>query len=168
MGSSTSSATRHILNWLPSAIAVAVIACESTVTMGANNTSRWLLPIWVHLFGPITAAKWNIVHHYIRKTGHFTGYGLASLAFFHGWRTTLSVAGRTLQSVWRRSAVFAILCTLVLASADEFHQSFLAGRTSSPYDVCIDVGGAILMQLIALALMPTLLQRREKRAAVTV
>jgi VanZ family protein len=168
MGNSTSPAVRRILNWLPAAFAIAVIACESTETMGANNTSRWLLPIWVHLFGPISAAKWNIVHHYIRKTGHFTGYGLASLAFFHGWRTTLSLAGRTLQSLWRRSALLAIACTLLLASADEFHQSFLAGRTSSPYDVCIDVSGAIVMQLIVLAFMPTLLRNREKRAAVTV
>jgi VanZ family protein len=168
MGSSTTPATRRILNWLPSAIAIAVIACESTVTMGASNTSRWLLPIWVHLFGPISPNRWNIVHHYIRKTGHFTGYGMASLAFFHGWRTTLSLAGRTLQSLWRRSAVLAIACTLMLASADEFHQSFLAGRTSSPYDVGIDVSGAILVQLIVLALMPTLLRSHEKKSAITV
>jgi VanZ family protein len=168
MGSSTSPAIRRILNWLPAAIAVAVIACESTVTMGASNTSRWLLPIWVHLFGPITPARWNVVHHYIRKTGHFTGYGLVSLAFFHGWRTTLSLAGRTVQSLWRSAALLAISCTLLIASADEFHQSFLPGRTSSPYDVCIDVSGAILMQLIVLALMPALLRSSREKKPITV
>ncbi|MGH9588725.1 MAG: VanZ family protein [Acidobacteriaceae bacterium] len=150
MGHSRLLALRH---WIPAIVAVLVIAFESTALMSANNTSRWLLPIWEHLFGPISPKDWSVVHHYIRKSGHFTGYGLVSLCFFHGFRTTLSAA-RGLRVLWLRSAVFALGCTFLVASADEIHQAFLPHRGSSPYDVLLDTCGALLMQLIILALMP--------------
>jgi VanZ family protein len=149
---------RTLINWIPAAIAVAVIACESTETMSASNTSRWLLPIWVHLFGPISSAKWEVIHHYIRKTGHFTGYGLVSLAFFHGWRTSLkAVCGACAR--WVRASFLAIGCTILVASADEYHQTFLPGRTGRVFDVGIDTCGAIAMQILVLALMTWLARR---------
>ncbi|HET8636455.1 MAG TPA: hypothetical protein VFL96_06360, partial [Acidobacteriaceae bacterium] len=80
---------RVFLNWLPAALAVIVIAVESTIFMSAANTSKWLRPMWEWLFGPISSHRWSIVHECIRKTGHFTGYGLVSVCFFHGFRTTL-------------------------------------------------------------------------------
>ena len=145
---------RNLLHWLPAALAVAVIAFESTAFMSASNTSRWLLPFWVHLFGPVTPERWDVIHHYIRKTGHFTGYGLASLCFFHGWRQSLKLADRSVRALWVRSSLLAIGCTVLIASADEFHQSFLPSRTGRPLDVVIDTCGAILAQLIVLVLLP--------------
>ena len=92
-----------VLNWVPAALAVAMIAAESTATMSADNTSRWLFPVWIHIFGPISAARWAEVHHLIRKTGHFIGYGLVDLAFFHGWRTSLEAEGG-MRRLWYRAA----------------------------------------------------------------
>jgi len=145
---------RNVLHWVPAAIAVAVIAFESSATMSADNTSRWLLPFWVHFFGPISPGRWDLVHHYIRKTGHVAGYGLVSLCFFHGWRKTLQFADRSLRTLWIRSSIFAVGCTILVASADEFHQSFLPSRTGKPVDVVLDACGAILAQLILFVLLP--------------
>jgi len=147
-----------VRHWIPALVAVLVIALESTVFMSANNTSQWLLPVWERLFGPISPQRWSVVHHYIRKSGHFTGYGLVSLCFFHGFRTTLN-AVRGLRSLWMRSAVFAIGCTILVASADEFHQAFLPGRGASPWDVALDTCGALVMQLLILAIMPRIHRR---------
>jgi VanZ family protein len=125
-----------------------MIVLESTATMSAANTSQWLYPLWVRLFGPLDPARWMVIHHYIRKTGHFMGYGVVSLAFFYSWRQTLyhmAVRGRTL---WRRASALAVVCTLVIASLDEYHQSFLPSRTSSIFDVGIDLCGAIVFQLL--------------------
>jgi VanZ family protein len=36
-----------------------------------------------------------------------------------------------------------------VASLDEWHQSFLPNRTSSPWDVLLDCSGALAMLLIA-------------------
>lgn len=148
-----SSRARAFLHWLPAALAVLMIALESTVFMSANNTSRWLLPVWERLFGPITPRHWSIVHECIRKTGHFTGYGLVSICFFHGFRTTLRAIDG-LYRLWMRSAIFALGCTILIASADELHQAFLPNRGGSPLDVALDTCGAITALLIALFLMP--------------
>ena len=83
MGYSRSNRLQLVLNWIPAALSVLMIVLESTATMSASNTSHWLYPLWVRLFGPISADHWNEVHHLIRKTGHFVGYGLVSIAFFH-------------------------------------------------------------------------------------
>lgn len=158
-------ASRRLLNWIPAAIAVLVIAVESTVFMSANNTSRWLLPVWERLFGPISAKHWAVVHACIRKSGHFVGYGLVSLCFFHGFRTTLNAAGG-LRALWFRSAIFALLCTFLVASADEIHQAFLPGRGGSPRDVALDTCGALLVQLLVLLL--TFRFRQESPSALHV
>jgi VanZ family protein len=167
MGSSASDRRKLILNWLPAACAVAMIAGESTSTMSAANTSRWLYPFWVHFFGPLSAERWHDIHHLIRKTGHFIGYGCVSLCFFYSWSRTLASAWRNPLAIRLRSGVLATLCTLIVASADEFHQSFLPSRTSSPYDVGIDVSGAILMQVLLLIGL-TLFARNRQMKAVAV
>jgi VanZ family protein len=137
-----------------------MIALESTVFMSASNTSRWLLPIWERLFGPVTPKHWSVIHEVIRKTGHFTGYGLVSFCFFHGFRTTLRAAGG-LRSLWMRSSVLAVGCTILIASADEFHQAFLPGRGSSPLDVLLDTCGAVAAQALVLLLMPLLPRKKS-------
>ena len=154
-----SSRMRIFLHWIPALVGIAVILGESTVTMSAENTSRWLYPIWVHLFGPVTPARWEVIHHYIRKAGHFCGYGSISLTFFYGWSYTLGQRGRAWLERFRDSALLALLCTLVLASWDEWHQSFLPGRTSSPRDVLLDCCGAMMAHLILLGLFAMLRRR---------
>jgi VanZ family protein len=150
MGVSSSSRLSRVLDWLPAALSVAMIAAESTATMSADNTSRWLYPLWAHLFGPISARHWAEVHHLIRKTGHFVGYGGVSVAFLYGWLRTLHRRRGKYRPVWLRAAFLAVSCTLLIAILDEYHQSFLPSRTSSPIDVCIDLCGAITAQLLLL------------------
>jgi VanZ family protein len=156
---------RRVLDWVPAALSVLMIALESTATMSSANTSQWLHPLWVKLFGPISPARWEVVHHLIRKTGHFVGYGVVSLAFFYGWRQTLHRMAVKHWTLWRRASVLAVLCTLVVASLDEYHQSFLPSRTSSPIDVGIDLCGAIAFQLVLLLIIQWFSRRPGYRAA---
>jgi VanZ family protein len=142
-----------------------MIVLESTATMSASNTSQWLYPLWVKLFGPISSAHWDQVHHLIRKTGHFVGYGVVSLAFFYSWRQTLHRMAVKHWTLWRRASVLAVLCTLLIASLDEFHQSFLPSRTASPVDVGIDLCGAIAFQLILLLIISLFSRRSDFRPA---
>ena len=120
---------------------------------------------WVHLFGTPSPAHWAEIHHLIRKTGHFVGYGLVSLAFFYSWRQTLHRMAVKHWTLWRRASVLAVLCTLVVASLDEYHQSFLPSRTSSPIDVGIDLCGAIAFQLVLLLISQWLVRRRPRYRA---
>jgi VanZ family protein len=150
---------RLVLDWVPAALSIVVIALESTATMSAENTSQWLYPFWVRLFGPIAAPHWDEVHHLIRKTGHFVGYGLVSIAFFYSWWQTLYRMAVRQWSLWRRASIAAVLCTLLIAILDEYHQSFLPSRTSSPIDVCIDLSGAIVAQLFLFAIFQLVYRR---------
>jgi VanZ family protein len=155
---------RLIVQWIPALAGIAVIIVESTAMMSASNTSRWLLPLWKALFGPISAERWAIVHHYIRKTGHFAGYGSVSLAFFNAWRVTLEARWPLWPPAsWTRfryAASLGVLSTLLLASWDEWHQSFIPGRTSSVWDVLLDLCGACCAHLILTAIVRFLGQRR--------
>jgi VanZ family protein len=134
--------------WLPVFFGVAVVACESTALMSAANTSHWLLDLCHSLWGQTDSASFELTHFLLRKLGHFTGYGLLSLLFRRAWSTTLRHTWKGPRSRLPFSAAaLAVLCTFVIACLDEWHQRYLLGRTSSPYDVLIDTSGAILLNV---------------------
>ncbi len=129
--------------WLPVLIAIAVIALESTDLFGADRTSAPLRWLYEHLLGPVGDQRWKLIHHYIRKTGHFTGYGIIGLTWLRAWWMTAPRWG-----FWRCS-LMAVLGTVLIASSDEFHQTFLPNRTGLFSDVVLDTCGAVVLQLLA-------------------
>jgi VanZ family protein len=62
-------------------------------------------------------------------------------------------------------AFLALLGTALIASADEYHQSYLPNRTSSPWDVLLDCCGAITLQLLVYIFMRINRPKRLARAA---
>jgi VanZ family protein len=129
--------------WLPVAVAVAVIATESTDTFSAQHTSSWLRPLLERCLGTFKEATWDALHHYLRKTGHFVGYGTVAFTFLRAWLHTLARRGRTALLPWRlESSILAILSTAVVATCDEVHQTFIPSRTGTPVDVLLDTAGA--------------------------
>lgn len=153
-----------VLHWIPALLGICVILVESTATMSAANTSRWLLPIWTKLFGPPTAKQWADIHHWIRKSGHFIGYGMVSLGFFEGWRVTFAGKMRSRMGLFARTAIFSLTSTVLLASWDEWHQSLLPGRTSSIFDVGIDFSGAVTAHLVLLVVLALVWKIRSRQA----
>jgi VanZ family protein len=129
--------------WLPVFLGICVIAMESTAYFGSDHTSGPLRWLWEHIFGPVSDDRWDLFHHIIRKTGHFVGYGTMSLLWLRAWWLSLPRAGFLFD------ATFALLGTALVASADEFHQSFLPNRTGVPADVLLDCCGAVVLLLIA-------------------
>jgi VanZ family protein len=135
--------------WLPVALAVAVIATESTDTFSAQHTSSWLRPILERIAGRFTDSGWDSFHHYLRKSGHFIGYGAVAFTFLRAWLHTLARRGRTGLQSWRlESSLLAILSTAVVATCDEIHQTFIPSRTGTPVDVLLDTAGATTLCLL--------------------
>jgi len=145
--------------WLPVALGIGLILIESTEALGADRTIGPLHRLWVALFGPVSGARWDAIHHLIRKTGHFVGYGLIGLAWLRAWWLTLP------RSHFLPDAVLALLGTGLMASLDEWHQSGLPNRNGTPWDVALDCGGAIVLQLAVYVFMRTLKPKRLTRAA---
>jgi len=135
--------------WTPVVIAVAIICTESTDTFSSQNTSSFLRPILERWFGHINDSSWELYHHYLRKSGHFVGYGLVALTFLRAWLHTLRQRGPSTLIAWRlESSILAILSTAIVASCDEFHQTFIPSRTGNPTDVLLDSCGATVLCLL--------------------
>jgi VanZ family protein len=144
--------------WLPVVLAIGVIMVESTEAFGSDHTSGPLRWVFEHLFGRVPDELWETLHHYIRKSGHFTGYGLMGLAWLRAWWMTLP------RSHFLPDALLALLGTALVASCDEWHQTFLPNRTGSPWDVLLDCTGAITLQLIVYLSMRMFRPKRLARA----
>jgi VanZ family protein len=127
--------------WLPVAVGIGVIMLESTEVMGSDRTSHPLRWLWESIFGRVANASWDEIHHLIRKCGHFFGYGALGLIWLRAWWMTLP------RSSFLPDASLALLGTALVASCDEWHQSYLPNRTGSVWDVLLDCSGAIALQL---------------------
>jgi VanZ family protein len=158
MSNSVRGARYWIGVWWPVAFTTVVIALESTQWFGSDNTNGPLRSLYQALFGHVGDARWEVIHHYIRKCGHLIGYGLVGLSWLRAWRKTLP------NHSSRNHAVLAMIATALVASADEFHQSFLPNRTSSPWDVLIDCSGALAMMLLAYAVTSMRPEQASKAA----
>jgi VanZ family protein len=77
---------------------------------------------------------WEVV---ARKLGHVTGY--AVLTALWAW---------ALSGVVRRPALVAVCISLAYACTDEYHQTFVSGRTGTPIDVGVDAVGIALAAAI--------------------
>jgi VanZ family protein len=130
--------------WIALILWLIVIAIESTTYLSSQNTSHFLYPLLHFLFG-ITQASFEPYHTILRKSGHVFGYGLLSILLFRAWRETLR--GSTGARWTFRWANIAVLGTCLVASLDEWHQSFLRTRTGTVRDVVLDTCAGIVAQL---------------------
>jgi VanZ family protein len=145
--------------WLPVAVGIGVIMIESTEWMGADHTSGPLRWLFESIFGPVADARWELLHHFIRKSGHFLGYGAMGLLWLRAWWMTLP------RSRFLHDAFLALLGTALVASADEWHQTFLPNRTGSPWDVLLDCCGAITLEVLVYVFMRIFRPKKLERAA---
>jgi VanZ family protein len=141
------SSHRHQLlkAWIAAILWLIVICVESTSYMSSHNTSRILYPLLHYLLG-ISYARFEPFHHLLRKAGHVFGYGLLSFLLFRAWRETLPMKGNP-KWTFRWSSL-AVLGTALVASLDEWHQSFLPSRTGRWQDVVLDTSAGIGVQIL--------------------
>lgn len=150
-----------ILAWVPTLLWLVVITFESTAIFSGGRTLVWTLRFLQRFSDRVSWNEVFYVNAILRKTGHFTGYAILSWFAFRGWMATLAYqreqflrrAGRRVafRRGWHlRAAVLAVLCTLAVASLDEFHQTFVPGRTGAVRDVILDTMGGIFAQILLL------------------
>ena len=136
-----------LIAWLPTLGWLAMIAFFSTDTFSAEHTGSLLEKIIRAVYGNISPEHFRILHVFIRKAAHFTVYGFLSLLSFYSWRATFPR-----RSPWSFTwCLLALLVTLIAGSSDEIHQIFVPSRGPSPYDVMLDVMGAIFVQTLIAA-----------------
>ena len=107
-----------------------------TVDAALKKLGRWLpLLVWMGLIywfsdqsQPFTMPQ-SWLQDVVGVAGHFTGYAVLALL----WRRALAP---------RRAATLAFVLTLLYALSDEFHQTFVPGRSGNVPDLLVDAAGA--------------------------
>jgi VanZ family protein len=104
-----------------------------------SKALRWLLVVaWMVVIfcfssqansNEVTKAVFGDFNYWVRKASHVTEYAI--LFALARWATGAD---------WR-----AFLIAVLYACSDEWHQSFVAGRTGTPTDVLIDSIGPTLL-----------------------
>jgi VanZ family protein len=84
---------------------------------------------------------------------------LVGLTWLRAWWLTLP------RSQFVYDALLALVGTGLVATCDEWHQSFLPNRNGSPWDVLLDCCGAITLQLIVYVFMRSFRPKRLARSA---
>ncbi|MEQ1765222.1 MAG: VanZ family protein [Pyrinomonadaceae bacterium] len=133
MADLTSSRRRWLTAYAPLIIWIVVIVGLGSSVGAMNETSRFIRPLLEFLFPTADPATLTFYHGLIRKGAHVFEY--AVLGF---------LAYRVFGFVKGRPAIHAIILVSLVAAMDELNQSFNPARTSSPWDVGLDVLGGII------------------------
>ncbi|HZQ22656.1 MAG TPA: VanZ family protein [Terriglobales bacterium] len=142
----TATAPRQQLwkTWLAAGLWLLLIAIESSNALSSDNTGRILYAIMTFFYGPIDRAWFVQFHHILRKTGHVVGYAILSILLFRAWRATFF---RPARWAWLWTAL-AFSGTALVASMDEWHQSYIPSRTGTYHDVILDSSAALAAQIL--------------------
>jgi VanZ family protein len=136
--------------WAPVVLGLIVIRLESTQVMGAGHTVVWLGNFFHAMHLQLQAHGLDTLNVVLRKSGHFFGYGTLGLLAGRAWTRQLRRRwSLTWTALRTRAGALGIATVFLVACADEYHQSFLPGRTSSFHDVMIDTGGALVLTAIS-------------------
>ena len=128
-------------SWLPLIAWMVVIFFFSTDTFSGAHTAGIIEGILKFLFPFLSISQLEFWHAVCRKAGHVTEY---SVLGFLAWRTF-----RTYSWFEVKAKLFAAGFVLAYALSDEFHQLFVASRTSSLMDVGFDfIGGLIVLMAL--------------------
>ena len=136
-----SSLRGRLIRYLPLVLWVGLIFFFSSTAASASQTSRIIGPLLHFLFPSASPDTLQQYHFFIRKCAHVTEYAL--LAF---WAIRAS-KNSSYPFVRRYRFVLAVVLVLIVASLDEFNQSFEPSRTSTPWDVGLDFVGGVAMSI---------------------
>ena len=132
---------RLIRYWLPVIIWSALILSTSTDLFSSSHSGSIIATLFGSVLSPSQIEIFNVV---FRKLAHLTGYGILGALGFRAARA--EQRGFTIR--W---AISGIAIAIVIASIDEWHQTFVPSRGGSAQDVLLDACGATIAQLFASA-----------------
>ena len=129
---------------------------EESSSLSAKLTTwlmRLIYPEYDALSQGQRAGAFALLHLLVRKAAHFSEYALLGAALR--------------QFLWtfplRRPGAAAWLAATLYAALDEWHQTFVSGRSGQLRDICIDSAGALFGILVAASITAVVLSRARYR-----
>jgi VanZ family protein len=137
------------IRYAPLIFWIGVIFFLSSDQGSMSHTSFFVRPILKFLFSSASEETLQTLHGYIRKAAHFTEYAI--LAYF----AARTFSKSSINRLRARRYLLPLIIVTVVALLDEFNQSFEASRTSSIWDVLLDIfGGSAMVTFLMLAGRP--------------
>lgn len=152
-------------HWLPVVLWMGFIFAMSSDLGSSTHSSRIIEPIVRWIKPDTTPEQFEFVHFILRKLGHLTEYAVLALLVFRALKHTLA---QPLDKLSWQTVGIALLITASYAATDEWHQSFVPGRTAAIGDVLIDSSGGLLSLLIVLFWYHILSPRLQPKVATTI
>jgi VanZ family protein len=126
--------------WAPPILWTLIIVIISG-KLGSFNHSleiiKWVVS-WVVTVNPDSLAS---INWYCRKVIHFFYYGILTVLWIRALTVTYP------ERLWT-NRVLALILSLMVACFDEGHQYFSPGRTSSGWDILLDLSGGVVFLLL--------------------
>ncbi len=97
----------------------------------------------------------DMIDHPVRKTAHAMEYAIL------GFLVIGIIYGLKLRVVWQ--AIIAWALSTLYAASDEFHQTFVVGRSGELKDVGLDSAGALAGVLVGILIFKMYYNRRAKK-----
>lgn len=130
--------------WWPALLWAVIVSSFSTGVFTSDNTGHFIIPLLRYFLPHAPIETLELLHHIIRKCGHLTEYFILSMLILRGIRS----GEKGMRLRW---ALVTILIVAGYAALDEYHQSFVPGRTAALGDVLIDTtGGAAALIVVSL------------------
>ena len=128
---------KRIIRYAPLLIWIGVIFFLSSGQASMSNTSLFMRPFLEWLFP--NASEETLLNYlvFIRKAAHPSVYAVLGFLAARAFSTSAKII---LQRYW---FLFSLLLVFLIASTDEFNQSFLASRTGAFSDVMLDTAGGL-------------------------
>lgn len=153
------------ITWLPVVFLMITIFLFSSKPAETSGESSLIISRTVlQLYENVANVNYNAtdrvqilsdVDHIVRKTAHFIEYAILAAAlvlFFTSW-----------DVINRKSFWLSVLITAVYAMSDEYHQTFVAGRSGQASDVLLDTCGGITGALFFLLFFTVAKRIKERR-----
>lgn len=97
----------------------------------------------------------EVLHFFIRKGAHFFAYMVLGFLMYHSVR--LFSERKPIENV-----LFALILSVIYAMTDEWHQTFIPGRSGELRDVLIDSVGSLTGILIYYWILRLLYNKKDK------
>lgn len=133
----------RLQRWTPVVLWALVISIFSTHYFGNDQTGRVIVRALAWLLPGAKLHTLNFLHHILRKCAHVFEYFVFSLLLIRALRSGHPTAPRWMLSTIAIAIVFGYACI------DEYHQSFVPGRTAKVTDALLDTASGVLAQSFA-------------------
>jgi len=113
------------------------------------------LIFWLSSFHKLQASPVNWQDFIIRKLAHFSEYFILFQLFYRGFKNTTKVP-------FKKIILYSLILTFLNSLTDEYHQTFVNGRTGRLFDIGVDTSGGIFGAFFLAKLLPKSSEKAKK------